>query len=102
MKKTTEPKGEQLMADEKTTIGKFVRIKKGEVCYRDADGNFTGRKVDLYAEIPVEEVNPKTGLTRGEEKACETAVRNAFAPMFRKTDAFKKYIEDCKAAGIDI
>ena len=90
------------METKKATLGKFTRIKKGVVCFRDSEGNFTGRKVDLYAEVPPSEINPETGLTHGEKKACETAVINAFAPMFREAEIFKQYIAECKAAGIEV
>lgn len=90
------------METKKATLGKFIRVKKGVVCFRDSEGNFTGRKVDLYAEVPEASVNAATGMTRGEEKAADTAVNNVFAPLFRESDAFKKYINGCKAIGIEI
>jgi len=86
----------------KTNLGTFTRVLKGVVCFRDSDGNFTQRKVFLYAEVPTSEVNPKTGLTRGEESVAETAAETVFMPLFRKSNVFKQYIEGCKAEGIEI
>jgi len=85
----------------KTELGRFVRVKKGVVCYRDEKGNFTGKTVDLFAEIPVEDTDA-TGMTRHERAVTDDAVKHIFAPLFRESNAFKNYVETCKELGLPV
>lgn len=85
----------------KTELGTFARVKKGIVCFRDESGNFTDKKIDLYAEIPIEDTDA-TGMTRHERAVTDDAVKHIFAPLFRESNAFKIYIEKCKELGLTV
>ena len=76
----------------KTELGTFARVKKGFVGFRDKDGNFTGKTVDLYAEIPISEMD-ESGLTKTEAEVAKNAAANIFAKMFAETNPFGDYLD---------
>ena len=68
-------------------------VKVGTTALRGPDGDFLPA-VQLYADIPEAKIQP-SGLTKTDEQACD---------MFLKlcADKIKHYIDNCKAAGIEV
>lgn len=66
-----------------------MKTLKGVICYRDTDGNFYRKRVELYADAEPQETR----------KIAERGASVAFAPIMQ-TDAFKRYMDGLKAAGV--
>lgn len=64
------------------------KVCVGIIAGRDAAGNFLPAR-PIYRDIEDEKVNKDTGMTKEEEKNCDT-----FA------NAMARYINECRKAGV--
>ena len=66
----------------------------GQVAFRNAAGDFTGKK-SIYIKVSPEKVNPETQMLPQEENTV-----NEIAKLF--AEKFGQYVKECKAQGIDV
>lgn len=76
------------------TVDGEILKEIGQVAFRNAAGEFTGKK-SIYIKVSPEKLNPKTQMLPQEENTV-----NEIAKLF--AEKFGQYVNECKKQGIKV